>query len=532
MKYTISTLALMATSLNLANASQAVNGTGPTVDVEALVVRRRAVLTSWENNALNSTGVLVRSRGVIGPSGERCDGLPALRVNETDGQGGVSARITQVICNGRNSTRRRRLQDNYKPYPEDGSIVELEAAGAEIYFEEDVLGMDSAIACFYFDKDNDGIDISYTCEEIEHYVDYGIAIAYMSGLSAGSWTWWAEDENGVATSKQTFTVEVIGDDGGSVPADFMGEDEWTYGGQIQGASGRIYYSAGGYDYACSGTAIKDHKSGRSLIVTAAHCVWDDQEMAWGSNVVFIPNRDATQSTESAESIHRQCSEDVCGCWTMSAGFVHDRWQQEPWPARLAYDWGIYVVDDVGAHAGTECGSEALDEAVAPVEFEIGVDLATLDASVTGLGYSLEHNPDFRYCVDRAEYNQPTKFVDTYWLPGCGLKGGASGGPWLIDSDKADGSGKLVSVNSWSYTDKAGMGGPIIDAEGARCLVNAARDANFHEIESFPEGEEGVAVNCYDRKCITAAELRADTSEANRRLRGNGRRLCAETDTKA
>lgn len=280
--------------------------------------------------------------------------------------------------------------------------------------------MDATIACFYFDQDDDGIDVSYTCDEITHDVEAGIATVSMGGLSEGSWTWWAEDENKVATSKQTFTVEVAGSTSGP---DFVEEDEWTYGGQIQGTAGRIYYSSHGVDYACSGTAIYDNKSGRSLVVTAAHCVWDDIDQVWGSNVVFIPNRDATQSTESAESIHRQCAEDICGCWTMSAGFVHKEWKDEAWPARLAYDWGIWVVDDVGSHSGTKCGSDALDKAVDPMKLEIGVDLSTLDTSVTGLGYSLEHNPDFRHCVDKVDFNQPDTGIDTYWLPSCGLTGG-------------------------------------------------------------------------------------------------------------
>ena len=63
------------------------------------------------------------------------------------------------------------------------------------------------------------------------------------------------------------------------------------------------------------------------------------------------------------------------------------WRDTPWPDRLAYDYGVWVVDDIGAHSGTSCGSEALDEAVEEFEFEVGLDLT--DAYLHGLGYSLE-----------------------------------------------------------------------------------------------------------------------------------------------
>ena len=117
---------------------------------------------------------------------------------------------------------------------------------------------------------------------------------------------------------------------------------------------------------------------------------------------------------------------------------------------------MWVVDDVGAHEGASCGSDALDEAVQKFEWEVGVDLES--TYLHGLGYSLEHNPDFRYCADKAEFNQPIEGTDTYWLPGCGLTGGASVGPWIAEMNTSEGTGKIVSVNSWSYSDTSGVGG--------------------------------------------------------------------------
>lgn len=106
------------------------------------------------------------------------------------------------------------------------------------------------------------------------------------------------------------------------------------------------------------------------------------------------------------------------------------------------------------------------------------------------------------------------------MDNCGLTGGASGGPWITDFDPATGSGKVVSVNSWSYGDRNGMGGPIIDASAARCLANAARAADFAAIAADqPDGEEGIFVNCHNRPCIPEEEA------ARRKLRGLSRELC-------
>ena len=71
--------------------------------------------------------------------------------------------------------------------------------------------------------------------------------------------------------------------------------EWS-GGVVQTAAGRIYFEmpsnpkwkrwAG---YVCSGTVATDDTSGRSIIITAAHYVYDDANKAFARNVLFIPN---------------------------------------------------------------------------------------------------------------------------------------------------------------------------------------------------------------------------------------------------
>ena len=54
------------------------------------------------------------------------------------------------------------------------------------------------------------------------------------------------------------------------------DSPWT-GGDIHHAAGRLVFTKDGNDYLCSATAIKDGSmdNGRSIIVTAGHCVYDD-----------------------------------------------------------------------------------------------------------------------------------------------------------------------------------------------------------------------------------------------------------------
>lgn len=318
----------------------------------------------------------------------------------------------------------------------------------------------------------------------------------------------------------------------SGPVSVVEEGPYEDGGKVQNAVGRIYFESLGVTYGCTGTVIRDSKTGRSLIFTAAHCVWEDQDENFGSDVIFVPNRDAVTGDTVLEGnmtladIHRQCADDICGCWRLSGGVVLDKWRDTPWPERLEFDYGFYVVDDEGRHEGTFCGSEALDNAVEPMELAVGVPVE--GEFVHAFGYSLEFNPDFRYCADTAVVEQPTPGLDTAWLDACLLSGGASGGPWMTGFDPETGVGKVVSVNSWSDMYFPGNGGPFIPESAARCLVNAARDADMEAMMAEAVGEQGIFVDCFERPCITQEE--ADEMDSTRKLsssslRGMQRQLC-------
>ena len=77
---------------------------------------------------------------------------------------------------------------------------------------------------------------------------------------------------------------------------------------MQTAAGRLFYEMpsnprrkrwGGY--VCSGTVVSDGATGRSVILTASHCVYDDANKAFARNVLFIPNQAGTNPHDAAHA---------------------------------------------------------------------------------------------------------------------------------------------------------------------------------------------------------------------------------------
>jgi hypothetical protein len=60
--------------------------------------------------------------------------------------------------------------------------------------------------------------------------------------------------------------------GRSLSGALVMEGPWNQGGLILEASGRLLFQRGGENYVCSATAIDCGMKGRSLILTAAHCL--------------------------------------------------------------------------------------------------------------------------------------------------------------------------------------------------------------------------------------------------------------------
>ena len=162
------------------------------------------------------------------------------------------------------------------------------------------------------------------------------------------------------------------------------------------------------------------------------------------------------------------------------------------PDNIAWDYAYYVVNSTGAHSGSSASSESLEDAAGalPISFSTpkldNTDPKDNDDVTHALGYSYSEDPKFMYCAEE----MTTEGNVNWWLANCDLSGGSSGGPWVQPMDTGSGSGDVISVNSWGYTNSPGMAGPKLDGSSAKNIYDMVI---LYEMLAVPntDGDEGV-----------------------------------------
>jgi hypothetical protein len=189
------------------------------------------------------------------------------------------------------------------------------------------------------------------------------------------------------------------------------------------AIGRVFYTLGGREYSCTGTAVRS--ANRSLVLTAGHCV-NAGPGAYATDWVFVP------------------------------GYRNGHRPYGSWPAaRLVAPTGWVrsgaTPDDVGFAVVAPQHGRRLTDVVGglPVDFD-----GPRGAYVWAVGYPAAA-PDNG---DRALYCRGAERPDPYRTGSqglaCSMAQGASGGPWLTAG--ADGRPAAVSaVTSFTYRGMAG-----------------------------------------------------------------------------
>ncbi len=127
---------------------------------------------------------------------------------------------------------------------------------------------------------------------------------------------------------------------------------WTKGGAIDGASGKVLFAMGGSYYVCSAAVIDDpDDNSRSLILTAAHCVYDEAGGAFAYNWMFIPDYDAAPAPLDTGGSF--CSSTLYGCWTARVMVVHHGYASAGSfnDQAVLHDFGVVAVE-VGGKAVT------------------------------------------------------------------------------------------------------------------------------------------------------------------------------------
>lgn len=237
---------------------------------------------------------------------------------------------------------------------------------------------------------------------------------------------------------------------------------WTKGGEVLKASGKVLFSLGSSYYVCSAAVVDDNKSDRSVILTAAHCVWD-AGTGFASNWIFIPEYDTAPVRLSGS----YCANTVHGCWSAASIVVSDVYASEPGFTTTAvrHDYAFVVVG-----AGGKSNSQ-LDDVVGsfPIAFS-GVS-ANTDAYLFGYPAAGKYKgTDLVY--SRGPVGFDTNTANTTYRVTSNMTGGSSGGPWLSSFNESTGTGTLMSVNSYGYTGITAMFGPILNSETSAMFTEA------------------------------------------------------------
>jgi hypothetical protein len=235
--------------------------------------------------------------------------------------------------------------------------------------------------------------------------------------------------------------------------------QWTAGGAILKRSGLVLFTMDGIDYSCTGSTIQDAADpAYSLVITAAHCAYDEVTDQFATNWVFIPAWDLTPAAGG-------CSSTTYGCWAARALVVHAGWANEGGltVAAVQHDFAVAVVGP-GGKTGTQ-----LDALGAyPVRID-GVDPGD---RLHAFGYPAAPPYDgtqLVYCLGSAGVEPAAGS----WGLTCDMTSGASGGPWLYgSSDPAGGSGEIASVTSYRILNDPGLYGPRFGSAAATVVARA------------------------------------------------------------
>lgn len=243
---------------------------------------------------------------------------------------------------------------------------------------------------------------------------------------------------------------------------------WTKGGAILKASGKVYFVMGSSAYVCSGSVATDSRTGKSLVLTAGHCAYDEVARAFATNWLFIPEFDSAPTFT--------CANTTYGCWTADALVVHNGFASAGGfnTQATVHDFAFAVVG-----GGGKSGTAQLDATVG--SFPISVSGTNAGDTLYAFGYPASgkyHGNDLTYCSGTIITDSLNSNL-TWGMP-CGMTGGSSGGPWLKGFNETTGSGTLNSLNSYGYSGIRNMYGPKFNSN-TQAVYDAANRATSNTI---------------------------------------------------
>jgi V8-like Glu-specific endopeptidase len=244
-----------------------------------------------------------------------------------------------------------------------------------------------------------------------------------------------------------------GGDGGSNGDETVTGSSWDGGGVVVETTGKVLFSLSGRFFVCSASVVEDSVENYSLVLTAAHCVYDNEGSGeFAENWMFIPNYDA--SPVPLTTTGSFCAGTEHGCWTATALVLHDGFASAG-----GFNLNAIVHDFAFAVLGPGGHSEnVLVESLGTQD--IAFTNISKGTQVFAFGYphaSPYDGTDLVYCAGGADFDNRLANL-TYKLR-CDMTGGSSGGPWYRTFDTTTGQGTAISVNSYRYIGGNAMYGP-------------------------------------------------------------------------
>ncbi|MBT8214598.1 MAG: hypothetical protein KJP12_05175, partial [Acidimicrobiia bacterium] len=227
---------------------------------------------------------------------------------------------------------------------------------------------------------------------------------------------------------------------------------WDAGGEVLATTGKVLFELGGSYYVCSASIVDDAAASVSIVLTAAHCVYDNVGGGqFATNWVFIPAYDDTKPDLTTSGSF--CDQTTYGCWTADALVLHDGFASAG-----GFNGSAIVHDFAFAVVGAGGKANVLPED-ALGSHAIAFSSVSKNTPLYAFGYpqAASFNRDLTYCAGGAGFDSRLGKA-TYQL-GCSMTGGASGGPWYGTFDESAGSGIATSVNSYRYSGGDAMYGP-------------------------------------------------------------------------
>jgi hypothetical protein len=242
--------------------------------------------------------------------------------------------------------------------------------------------------------------------------------------------------------------------GGGGGAGAVNGATWTGGGDVVLTTGKVFFTMGGVNYVCSGSAV-DTAIG-AVVLTAGHCVKDGAG-AFATNFAFYP------------AYNNGSPHPVLGGWTASDLFTTNAWGGSE---DFDDDAGFAVVYRTGASSLENAIQAAGDGSV----WIPPVDFSGATSPYSAFGYPAAKPYNGRTLI----YCQGPLTGEIDGQPGtqsiaCNMTGGSSGGPWL--ETFGDGTSRVSSLNSYGYQSLKGyMFGPIFGA-GEQAAFDGAATGN-------------------------------------------------------